>query len=76
VRIPHKFDPWVELGITRESSTESRKIAFRRLVMTDNRQQRAIVNIAAHMIMLWETGLYNSPRELDAFDCVLCGDTE
>ena len=44
--------------------------------MTDNRQQRAIVNIAAHMIMLWETGLYNSPRELDAFDCVLCGDTE
>ena len=72
--IPHQFDPWVELGITSSSSYEARKLAFRKLVKTTNRQQRAIVSIAAHMTFLPD--LYGSPRALNVFDCVLCGDTE
>ena len=74
VKIPISIDPARELGVSRNSGNQAWKQAFRKAIATSDRQRRAIVCYAAHM--LHSNTNYNKSRNVDVYDCAICGHTE
>jgi hypothetical protein len=80
VVIPREINPRQVLGLEGETSADRKdiKAAFRQLITTPDRQQRAIVTYAIHMLDPRSGTRYNRRRKgrlADAFDYAISGDT-
>lgn len=75
VCVPVEIDPWKVLGVPKDSGTSAVKQAFRRKIETPQRQQRALVSYAKHMIDANDHGPASSNR-LNAYDYAISGHTE
>ena len=77
VRIPAKIDPYAVLGVAKTAPKINAQTAFRSLIRTPNRQQRAIVSYAYHMLEV--PGRYESSsqaRTAGPVDWAISGHTD
>ena len=79
VRIPTIINSRDVLGVKANASRQELKLAFREKITTPNRQKRAVVSYAAHMLSgassRYDKNSQNYQRLADAFDYSITGHT-